>query len=248
MKIALIVEYDGTGYYGSQRQRSVPTIQGELEEALTRITGEKVRTAFAGRTDQGVHAKGQVAAFETSSPLAPDDIVKALNFYLPEDIAVGGARRVRQDFDPRRDARSREYCYHIFNEPARSPLVRQYALLVRRHLEVEVMNEACKVLEGTHDFAPFASALEGRVNTIRTIYRAGVTRDGSMVKCFVEANAFLPHQMRMMVGSIIRVGLKIIRVEDFKKILESGKPATAGPAVPPRGLFLLKVNYAGDEI
>ena len=248
MKIALIVEYDGTGYYGSQRQRSVPTIQEALEEAIAKVTGENVRTIFAGRTDQGVHAKGQVVAFETGSPLAPDNIVKALNFYLPEDIAVRGARRVREDFNPRRDARSREYCYYICNEPLRSPLKRQYALLVRRPLEVEIMNEACKVLEGTHDFAPFASALEGRVNTIRTIYRAGVTRDESMVSCLVEANAFLPHQMRMMIGSLIRVGLKIIKVEDFRKILDSGKPTTAGPAVPPRGLFLLKVNYAGDEI
>jgi tRNA pseudouridine38-40 synthase len=248
VKIALIIEYDGTRYYGSQRQSSLQTIQGELEEAIERVTGENVRTVFAGRTDQGVHAKGQVAAFETDSPLALDSIIKALNFYLPEDIAVKGVRKVREDFDPRRDARSREYCYYICNEPMRAPLQRRYALLVKRPLEIEVMNEACKVLEGTHDFAPFASSLEGRVNTIRTIYRAAVSRDGSMIGCLVEANAFLPHQMRMMVGSLIRVGLKIIEVDDFRKTLESGKPATAGPAVSPRGLFLLKVNYAGDEI
>lgn len=248
MRIALTIEYDGTRYYGSQRQRNVPTIQGELEEAIAKVSGEYVRTVFAGRTDQGVHAKGQVAVFETNSHLKLDNITKALNFYLPEDIAVKEAHKVRDDFDPRRGALSREYCYYIWNESTRSPLRRRDALLVRRHLEISVMDEACKILEGTHDFAPFASALEGRINTTRTVYRAGTYREGSMVSCVVEANAFLPHQMRMTVGSLLKVGLKVCDITAFRKIFESGKPATAGPAVPPHGLFLMKVNYPGDEI
>jgi len=248
MRVALVLEYDGTRYYGSQRQSNVPTIQGELEEAIEKITGEHVRTVFAGRTDQGVHAKGQVAAFETDSSLTLENITKALNFYLSEDIAVKEAHKVRDDFDPRRDALSREYCYYIWNEPTRSPLRRRDALLVRRPLEVDVMNEACKVLEGTHDFAPFASALEGRINTTRTVYRASTYREGSMVSCHIEANAFLSHQMRMTVGALLKVGLKLSDVSAFRKIFESGKPATAGPAVPPHGLFLMKVNYPGDEI
>ena len=246
MKIALTIEYDGTRCYGSQRQNNVPTIQGELEEAIAKVTGERVRTIFAGRTDQGVHARGQVAAFETESSLTLGAITRALNFYLAEDIAVKEAYKVKSDFDPRRNALSREYCYYIWNEPTRSPLRRRDALLVRRPLEVDVMNEACKVLEGTHDFAPFASALDGRVNTIRTVYRAGTYREGSMVMCHIEANAFLPHQMRMTVGSLLKVGLKLNDVAAFRKIFESGKPATAGPAVPPHGLFLMKVNYSGD--
>ncbi|MFA5374369.1 MAG: tRNA pseudouridine(38-40) synthase TruA [Dehalococcoidia bacterium] len=248
MRIALTIEYDGTRYYGSQRQNNVPTIQGELEEAIAKITDERVRTVFAGRTDQGVHAKGQVAAFETDSSLALENIAKALNFYLPEDIAIKEAHKVREDFDPRRNALSREYCYYIWNEPIRSPLRRRDALLVRRPLEVDAMNEACKVLEGTHDFAPFASALEGRVNTTRTVYRASTYREGSMVSCRIEANAFLPHQMRMTVGSLVKVGLKLSDIVAFRKILEDGKPAKAGPAVPPHGLFLMKVNYPGDKI
>jgi len=248
MRVALVLEYDGTGYYGSQRQKNVPTIQVELEKAITKVTGEQVITMFAGRTDQGVHAQGQVAVFETKSSLTLENIARALNYYLPKDIAVKGARKVREDFDPRRDALSRKYCYYIWNEPTRSPLRRRDTLLVRRPLEVEIMNEACKVLEGTHDFAPFASALEGRINTIRTVYRASTYREGSMVSCLVEANAFLPHQMRMMVGSLLKVGLKLSDVAAFRKILESGKPATAGPSVPPYGLCLLKVNYAGDEV
>jgi tRNA pseudouridine38-40 synthase len=246
VKVALTIEYDGTRYYGSQRQSNVPTIQGELEEAIAKVTGERVRTVFAGRTDQGVHARGQVAAFETDSALTLETIARALNFYLAEDIAVKEAHEVNSDFDPRRDALSREYCYYIWNEPTRSPLRRRYALWVRQPLEVELMNEACKTLEGTHDFAPFASALEGRVNTTRTVYRAGMYSKGKMVSCQIEANAFLPHQMRMTVGSLLKVGLKFSDVAAFRKIFESGKPATAGPAVPPRGLFLMKVNYLGD--
>jgi tRNA pseudouridine38-40 synthase len=248
VRIALTIEYDGTRYYGSQRQSNVPTIQGEVEKAIASITGEHVRTVFAGRTDQGVHAKAQVAAFETDSSLKLENIVKALNFYLPEDISVKEAYKVREDFDPRRDALSREYCYYIWNEPTRSPLRRWDALLVRRPLEVDVMNEACKVLEGTHDFAPFASALEGRMNTTRTVYQARTFRDGSMVRCHIEANAFLPHQMRMTVGSLLKVGLRISDVKAFHRMLEAGKPATGGPAVPPQGLFLMKVNYPGGKI
>ena len=246
MKIALTIEYDGTRYYGSQRQSNVPTVQGELEEAIAKVTGELVRTIFAGRTDQGVHARGQVAAFETDSSLTVETIIKALNFYLAEDIAVKEAYKVKSDFDPRRNALSREYCYYIWNEPTRSPLRRWDALWVRQPLEVELMNEACKTLEGTHDFAPFASALEGRINTTRTVYRAGAFREGSAVSCRIAANAFLPHQMRMTVGSLLKVGLKVSDVAAFREIFESGKPATAGPAVPPHGLFLMKVNYPGD--
>jgi len=248
MRVALVLEYDGTRYYGSQRQNNVPTIQEELEKSIVKVTGERVGTIFAGRTDQGVHAEGQVAVFETNSSLSVDKIIKAINFYLPEDIAVKEARRVREDFNPRRDALSREYCYHIWNDLTRSPLRQRHALLVRRPLEVEIMNEACKVLKGTHDFAPFASALDGLRNTTRTVYRAGTFREGSMVTCFLEANAFLPHQMRMTVGSLVRVGLGLGDVTAFGKLLDAGKPATAGPAVPPLGLFLMKVNYPGDEI
>lgn len=248
MRVALTIEYDGTRYYGSQRQSNVPTIQGELEKAITKVTGEGVQTAFAGRTDQGVHARGQVAVFETDSSLKLENIIKALNYYLPEDISVKEAYKVRNDFDPRRDALSREYCYFIWNESTRSPLRRRYALLVRRPLDLEIMNEACRALEGTHDFAPFASALEGRKNTTRTIFKAGTYKNGSMVECRVEANAFLPHQMRMMVGSLLKVGLKILDIVVFREILESRKPAIAGPAVPPHGLFLMKVNYTGDGL
>ncbi|MEA1959173.1 MAG: tRNA pseudouridine(38-40) synthase TruA [Chloroflexota bacterium] len=246
MRIALTVEYDGTRYSGSQIQKRVPTIQSELENAVAKVTGEPVRAMFAGRTDQGVHAKGQVVAFDTRSSIVMETMIRALNYYLPYDIAVKEAREVSDDFDPRRDALSREYCYYILNETTRSPLHRHYHLLVRRPIEVEAMDKACRVLIGTHDFMSFAGAVEEGKSTIRTVYNAKAQREGAMVTCHIEANAFLPHQMRHTVGALLKVGLKESDISAFCEIFNSNKPATAGPAVPPRGLCLLKVNYSGD--
>ncbi len=245
MKIALIVEYEGTRYHGFQIQVKVPTIQGELEHALTMVTGEKIRISSAGRTDQGVHAKGQVVALHSDSPLTLKTLAQALNYYLPEDIAVRDAFEVSDDFDPRRDAVSREYCYYIWNSATPSPLLRRSAYFVPRPLQVAAMNEACQALLGTHDFAPFASSLNGRKNTVRTVYRAEVVREGDLVACQMVANSFLPHQVRCTIGALVKVGLGKSDAAAFYEILQSKKPTTAGPSLPPHGLCLLKVNYPG---
>jgi len=246
MKISLIVEYEGTRYHGFQIQARVPTIQGELERALMIVTGEEIRTSYAGRTDQGVHAKGQVVAFRTDSPLPPETLARALNHYLPEDIAISGAFVVNDDFDPRRDALSREYCYYIWNRATPSPLLRRSAHFVPRPLEIATMNEACQAILGTHDFAPFASSLNGRKNTVRSVYRATVVREDDLVSCYMVANSFLPHQVRRTIGALVKVGLGKSNVAAFYDILRSKKPAIAGPTLPPHGLYLLKVNYPGE--
>jgi len=243
MKIALIMEYEGTRYHGSQIQARVPTIQGELERALTMVTGKEIRTSYASRTDRGVHAKGQVVAFPSDSPLPPKTIAHALNHYLPEDIAIRDAFVVNDDFDPRRDALSREYCYYIWNSATPSPLLRRSAYFVPRRLEVAAMNEACQAILGTHDFAPFASAINGGKNTVRTVYRATVAIEGDLVSCNMVANSFLPHQVRNTMGALVKVGLGKSDVAAFYDILRSKKPTQAGPALPPHGLCLLKVNY-----
>ncbi len=243
MKIALIMEYEGTRYHGSQIQERVPTIQGELERALMRVTGKKIRTSYSSRTDRGVHAKGQVVAFPSDSPLPPKTIAHALNYYLPEDIAIRDAFVVNDDFDPRRDALSREYCYYIWNSATPSPLLRRSAYFVPRRLEVAAMNEACQAILGTHDFAPFASSLNDGKNTVRTIYRATVAIEGDLVSCHMVANSFLPHQVRNTMGALVKVGLGKSDVAAFCDILRSKKPTIAGPALPPHGLCLLKVNY-----
>lgn len=245
-KIALVVEYEGTRYHGSQFQGNVPTIQDEIERALSRLTGERIRIICASRTDVGVHAQGQVVGFNTNSNLPPDTFVRALNHYLPPDIAVRKAFRVSDDFDVRKNACSREYCYRLLNSPTASPLLRGSAYFVPKPLDVATMNEACQALLGTHDFAPFASALNGRRNTVRTVYRAEVTREGELVTFYMVANSFLPHQVRNTIGALVKVGLGKSDVESFRQIACSKTLAAAGPALPARGLCLMKVNYPND--
>jgi len=242
-KIALIIEYDGTRYHGFQIQANAPTVQGDIERALMKVTGERIRLSCASRTDQGVHAKGQVVAFRTTSSLSPETFTRALNHYLPEDIAVREAFWVRDGFDARRDAISREYCYHLLNSATPSPLLRRSANFIPRPLDIEMMNDACRALLGTHDFAPFASSLNGRKNTVRTVYRAEVLRQDDLVTFHMVANSFLPHQVRNTTGALVKVGLGKSDVAAFHDILRSEKPSVAGPAMHPHGLCLLKVNY-----
>ncbi|MBE0415776.1 MAG: tRNA pseudouridine(38-40) synthase TruA [Dehalococcoidia bacterium] len=247
-KIALIIEYEGTRYHGFQIQAGVPTIQGEIERALRRVTGERIRIASASRTDVGVHAKGQVVTFRTASPLPPQTFLKALNHYLPEDIAVREAFGARDNFDARSGALSREYCYYLLNSATPSPLLRRSAYFMPRPLDIEAMNDACQALLGTHDFAPFASSLNGRKNTVRTIYKAEVVRENELVIFHMVANSFLPHQVRNTMGALVKVGLGKSDVAAFREILRSKKPAIAGPALPPHGLCLMKVNYPFSNI
>jgi len=242
-KIALTIEYDGTGYHGFQIQASAPTVQGGIECALMKVTGEQTRISCASRTDQGVHARGQVATFCTASPLSVETFSRALNYYLPEDIAVREAFWVQDGFDVRRDAVSREYCYQLLNSATPSPLLRRSAHFIPRPLDIEAMNNACQALLGTHDFAPFASSLNGRKNTVRTVYRAEVLREGDLVTFYIVANSFLPRQVRNTIGALVKVGLGKSDVAAFHDILRSEKPSVAGPALPPHGLCLLKVNY-----
>ncbi len=242
-RIALVVEYEGTRYHGFQVQANVPTVQGELERALMRVTGESIRISGASRTDQGVHATGQVVSFRCASRLTPDVFLRALNHYLPADIAVRRAFWVEDDFDPRRDALSREYRYIILNRATLSPLLRRSACFVPRPLDVGAMNRACQALLGTHDFVGFASALDGRKNTVRTVHRAEVTREDELVAFYMAANAFLPHQVRNTLGALVKVGLGKSDETAFREILQCTRPGVAGPAFPPHGLCLTKVNY-----
>ncbi len=243
-KIVLLVEYDGRNYCGFQWQSGVPTIQDELEKAIHRVTGEVSRVIAASRTDSGVHARGQVVSFRTRSGLPPRTFVRALNFYLPRDIAVKGACRVDVKFDVRRHAISREYEYKILNSPVRSPLWEGYAYFVPQRLDVDLMDEACALLEGEHDFASFGAALGKLKSTVRTVYEAKVERKGEIVALYMRANSFLPHQVRNTVGLLIKVGLGKARVEEFRQVMEAKRLGLAGPTAPACGLYLIKVNYS----
>jgi len=243
-KIVLIMEYDGTNYHGFQLQADSPTIQGETEEAIRKLTGERTRVISASRTDAGVHAKGQVASFRTASHLSPQTFVKGLNHYLPKDIAVKAAYKVENSFNVRRNAISREYNYYILNSPTRSPLREGFYYLFTRQLDIEAMNQACQALIGKHDFASFVTCFESRLkSTVRRVYQAEVKRDGEMVVFNMVANSFLPHQVRTTVGALIEVGRGKMSIDEFYSIMEAKKPALAGPTVPSCGLCLMRVNY-----
>lgn len=245
-RVVLIVEYDGTNYNGFQLQAGQPTIQGEIERAIARLTGEKKRVVAASRTDTGVHARGQVVSFRTGSSLATGVFIKGLNYYLPEDIAVKSAHRVADAFDVRRNAISREYEYYILNSVTRSPLRRGYAYQVGGELNLEQMNKACQALIGEHDFASFVTSMADSTvkSTVRMVYTAEVKRDGEVVIFNVVAKSFLPHQVRNTAGALIQVGQGKMSVAEFSGIMEAKKPGLAGPTVPARALCLMQVNYA----
>jgi tRNA pseudouridine38-40 synthase len=244
-KILLVMEYDGTRYHGFQWQDDLPSIQGEVEKALSKLTGERRRVMSASRTDAGVHAEGQVVSFRTGSVLSTDNFVGGLNHYLPNDIAVKAAYRMNDDFNVRREATSREYSYYILNSSTRSPIREGFSYLVPGELDVEAMNQAAQALVGEHDFASFAARNGATVkSTVRRVLSAEVTRDGDLVTFNIAASSFLLHQVRNTIGALIRVGQGKMTVAEFKSILEAKELSLAGPTAPACGLCLNRVNYA----
>jgi tRNA pseudouridine38-40 synthase len=244
-RLALLLEYDGSRYGGSQYQRNAPTIQAELESALSSLTGESTRLALAGRTDAGVHAKGQVASFLTASHQPPSVFRRGLNYHLPEDIAVRAVAEVSPSLDVRRHAESRLYRYTICNGGQRSPLWRRFAWqMMGERLDVEVMREAARCLRGRHDFAAFTQpSLKGRRPTVRLVSSVRVVRRGRLLLFDMEANAFLPRQVRRSVGTLVQVGLGRLTSAEFRQLVESAPPGAASFAAPAHGLCLLKVRY-----
>ena len=243
-RLALVVEYDGECYAGSQWQPEVLTIQSEIEKALYKLTGESARVTMAGRTDAGVHAAGQVVAFDTESSLEERAFVSGLNHFLPLDIAVKSARRMSLAFDPRRHASKREYEYFILNSATRSPLWNGRAHRIAGELNIDAMNHACQLLIGEHDFASFTSNTEDEERTtVRYMYHASARRDGRMVIVRMMASAFLLHQVRNTVGTLLRVGQGKMTLQEFQSIINTCEFGLAGPAVPSYGLYLKSVYY-----
>ena len=244
-RLALVLEYDGTNYFGFQWQANAPSIQGALENALEKLTGEQVRVLGSSRTDTGVHARGQVVSFKTSSSLPMEAFVNGLNYHLPQDIAVKSAYQVNDNFLVRSMSVSREYSYSILNIRTRSPMTSRFAYRVAGELNVEAMNRACQALVGIHDFASFASDIsdEPEMSTVREVYQAKVERDGDVIVFNIVANAFIRHQIRSTAGALVQVGLNKLSEAEFVSILEAKKIGLAGPTLPACGLCLMRVNY-----
>lgn len=235
------MEYVGTAYAGFQRQPGKVTVQTTLEAAIAAVTQEQVRVVGSGRTDAGAHAAEQVIAFSTRSALPLDVLRRAINVYLPADIVITSSAEVASDFHPRFDASSRVYRYLIWNRPERSPFWSGRAAHVKARLEESAMNLAAKHLIGAHDFGAFVPAT-GK-SAVRTMFRADCRRDGHLVAIELEASGFMRQMVRSIAGTLIRVGLGKLSVEEFGAVLQSGDRARAATTAPSHGLYLVQVKY-----
>ncbi|MFQ5473287.1 MAG: tRNA pseudouridine(38-40) synthase TruA [Dehalococcoidia bacterium] len=243
-RLAVLIEYEGTNYGGSQYQKNVPTIQGQLELAIGKLTNESIRVSFAGRTDAGVHARGQVASFVTSSRHLPQTFVRALNAHLPPDIAVRAAAEVPDEFDPRRSATSRLYRYRLHLGAQRPAVDRRFVWHIGPHVDLESMETAARLLCGKHNFAAFTPPSVARaVNTEREVSLATLTKDGEIARLDVQANAFLQHMVRRMVGALVQVGTGKRDRREFEILLRDAEPGAARSTAPAQGLSLIKVRY-----
>lgn len=242
-RFAATVRYDGTDFAGSQLQPKVRTVQGALEQATRGLFGVSTRVALAGRTDSGVHARGQVTAFSAETLLDVETIERALNALLPVDVAVRAVREAPPGFDPRRAATRRWYRYTILQEAARDPLRRRHAWQVGGPRDVASMQRAAAVLVGNRDFAACSGPLANGRTSVRRVFRADWSSVGCLLRFDIEANAFLPQMVRRLVGAMERVGKGTISVEEFAHVLEAASPATTGPVAPPQGLCLERVWY-----
>lgn len=242
--IKMVIEYDGSRYLGWQRQKSTDnTIQGKLESVLSIMTQEEVELIGSGRTDAGVHAYAQVANFKTACTMDLKAMQDYLNQYLPQDIVVKELAEVDERFHARYNAKSREYVYRIWNSPIPSAFERKYSYHVPFPLNLDEMRRAADKLLGTHDFIAFSSLKKRKKSTIRRIERIEIERNGSLVTVDIVANAFLYNMVRIMVGTLLEIGLGNQPAEYIDEIFEIGIRKEAGMTVPPQGLFLAGVCY-----
>lgn len=242
--IKLVVEYDGTGYCGFQRQKNLPTIQAELEIAIETITKTYSHVTASGRTDAGVHALGQVVNFRTHARIPVDKFVPALNSVLPKDIRVRSAEEVPWRFHARYDACWKTYAYSIDTRPVPSVFIRNFAYHLSVPLNLEEMKTAAESLVGVHDFSSFASS-GGSVKTFtRNVRRLEITtRDDPILRILIEADGFLYNMARTIVGTLLEVGQGKIRATDVSRIRDARDRRLAGPRAPACGLCLIKVDY-----
>lgn len=246
-RFALRLQYHGAAFAGSQRQPNARTVQAALEAAAQALTGRAHRVDLAGRTDAGVHALGQVAAFTTTAALPPRRWVAGLNHFLPPALAVQAARPVPIEFDPRRWARERVYGYCVRCAAAPQPLWADRAWLVADPLDRSALRAALALLMGEHDFASFAGN-PGGADTVRTLFEASLIEDTRALLFRFRAPSFLPHQVRRMVGQVVAIGRGRDTPQRITALLAEPRTGAAGPSAPPQGLYLVRVRYDRAEL
>lgn len=242
-RIKLVVAYDGTAYCGWQLQPNGVTIEEVLNKALSELLKEPVMVIGASRTDSGVHAMGNVAVFDTESRIPGDKICFALNQRLPEDIRIQSSEEVPLSFHPRKANCVKTYEYNILNRKIDMPLLRLYSHFCYFPLDVEKMRQAAAYLVGEHDFKSFCTVRTQAEETVRTIYRLDVEKDGDMITICISGSGFLYNMVRIITGTLVKVGMGVYPPEHMEEILEARDRAAAGPTIPARGLTLVSMEY-----
>ena len=241
-RIKLTVAYDGTNYCGWQIQPNGITIEEVLNKSLSRLTGEDIRIIGASRTDSGVHARGNVAVFDTETSIPAERIAYALNQKLPEDIVIVRSEEVALDWHPRYCDCTKTYEYHIYNADVPDPTRRLTTYFVSYRLDIEKMREAAGYLVGEHDFASFCNIRTNVESTVRTIYELQVIKNEEDVTIRIRGNGFLYNMVRIIVGTLLRVGRGFYTPEQVKDILEAKDRQAAGVTAPPQGLMLVGIE------
>ncbi|MBV7298604.1 tRNA pseudouridine(38-40) synthase TruA [Enterovibrio paralichthyis] len=246
MRIALGVEYDGSKYYGWQRQREVPSVQEHLEKALSKIANQPIEVQCAGRTDAGVHGTGQVVHFDVDCSRAMRAWTMGVNTHLPDAIAVRWAKEVPDEFHARFTATARRYRYIIYNNALRPGILRHGVSHYHGELDEKLMHEAGQYLLGENDFTSFRAAQCQSNSPFRNVHHLNVTRQGRFVIIDIKANAFVHHMVRNITGSLITVGLKEQKPEWIKWLLEAKDRNLASATAKAEGLYLVEVDYPAE--
>lgn len=242
-RIKLTVAYDGTDYCGWQVQPNGITVEGVLNQALSELTGEEIKVTGASRTDAGVHAEGNVAAFDTKTGIPPERIAYAVNQRLPEDIVVVKSEEVPADWHPRYQDSVKTYEYRILNREMPDPIYRFTTFHVSYSLNLDAMREAAVYLRGEHDFKSFCSIHTDVKSTVRTIYDLIIEKDGDVITLRISGNGFLYNMVRIIAGTLINVGRGAWPPEKIKEILEAADRGKAAATAPAKGLVLKHIRY-----
>lgn len=242
-RIKLVLAYDGTNYCGWQVQPNGMSIQEMLQKHIEELTGEKIMLTGASRTDSGVHALGQVAVFDTTKIWPAERFFPALNQRLPKDIVIQSAEEVPMDFHPRYQNTLKTYEYRILNRRVPLPNERLNSYFVPQNLDLEAMQKAGREIIGTHDFHNFCSLKTNVQSTVRTITDLTLTKEGDMICLRIRGDGFLYNMVRIIVGSLLKVGFHKKTAEDIRRSLETEERYVVGPTAPPQGLTLVNIEY-----
>lgn len=241
--IKLTIEYDGKDFNGWQKQPTKLNIQGTIEQAIKQITGEDVELNASGRTDAGVHALGQVANFKTNSQIPIEKFAIAINSKLKRSIVIKKAEEVDERFHSRLSCKKKTYRYIINNSPEGTAIYRNLETHIPQKLDLSQMKKSIKYFEGEHDFKAFKASGTSSKSSVRTIYKADIYQENEKIFIEITGNGFLYNMVRIIVGTLVEVGLGKIKPEKIIDIIQQGKRENAGKTFPPNGLYLLKVMY-----